>query len=238
MRKHTLILMIVSSVGPLLSFAGRPACAQGVLAPWYRIAEKLDRWQLQQDQARLEQDIANGNTARANRDLEQIRRDEWWLTIDHNQRRFGPTPPLPTPVPVSAGIVPHPQDPGYGYDPSHPAQRVQLPQPVPAVNPAPGGGTSSDSAPGSTPEKPTRAKVSVVIFNPEETRVAVNYVVDGVTYRTESGGLQRLVTGPKSTIRYDKGGDFGAERYALSPGDYEFRSSATGWALVKLRRAP
>ena len=41
-----------------------------------------------------------------------------------------------------------------------------------------------------------------------------------------------------STIWYDRGGDFGVQRYALSVGVYEFRSSGAGWGLVKLRPMP
>ena len=75
----------------------------------------------------------------------------------------------------------------------------------------------------------------MVIANPEQMRVAVNYVVDGVSYKTESGRVQRLVVGPSSTIIYDRGGAFGVDRYALSAGVYEFRASDRGWVLVKLR---
>ena len=236
MRKYALIVTVVSMAGLLLSSSERPAQAQEVLRPWYKLAEMLDERQLQHDQAQLQDDLRNGDTARVNRDLEQIRRDEWWLAVDRRGRRFGPTPPLPQPMALSAALVPHPQYPGYGYYPSNPAQLYRLPQPVPALNPSPGGDASSGSAPGSTPDTTAPAQISVVIRNPERTGVAVNYVVDGVIYRTESGGLERLLVGPSSAIRYDRGGDFGVQQYALSAGVYEFRSSDTGWALVKLRR--
>jgi hypothetical protein len=233
MRKHAFILMFVTAAGLLLSNSPRPAHAQEVLGLWYKLAEKIDETQLQHDQARLQSDIRKGDTARVNRDLEQIRRDEWWLTVDRRRRRFGPTPPLPQPTALSAALVPHPQYPGYGYDPSNPTQLYHLTQPAPVLNPAPGGGASSHSAPGSTPGTTTRAQVSVVILNSEQTGVAVNYVVDDITYRTESGGLQRLVVSPSSTIRFDRVGAFGVQQYTLSAGVYEFRSSEMGWALVR-----
>jgi hypothetical protein len=236
MRKHRFILLFISVAGAVFSNSHRPACAQwGLVGLRYRLAEKLDERQLQLDQERLEDDIKRGDTARVNRDLERIQRDEWWLAVDRRGWHSGPPLPLPQPTGLSAVLVPHPQYPGYSYYPSAPAQLYQLPQPLPVLNPAPGDVEPSSSAPGSTPETTTRAQVSVVILNPEHTRVAVNYVVDGVTYKTESGGLQRLVLGLSSTIRYDRGGDFGVQRYGLSAGVYEFRSSDTGWALVKLR---
>jgi hypothetical protein len=90
-------------------------------------------------------------------------------------------------------------------------------------------------APGWSPFVTPRAGVSVVIVNPARTGVAVSYVVDGVVYRTASGDQRTLVVAPTATIAYDRGGDFGVQRYALSAGAYEFRVSETGWALVKLR---
>jgi hypothetical protein len=191
MRKRTFILMFVSAACLLVSDSVPPARAQGPIGLWYRLAERVDEKRLEQDQARLQDDLRSGDTARVNRDLEQIRRDEWWLTIDRNGRRFGPTPPLPQPAASSAAPVTVP--------------------PQVAV---------------------------VVIQNPEQSGLAVNYVVDGVTYRTERGGRQSLVVGPSSTIWYDRGGDFGVQRYALSVGVYEFRSSGAGWGLVKLRPMP
>ncbi len=146
--------------------------------------------------------------------------------------------PLPQPISLSAALVPHPQYPGDGYYPSNPTQFYKFPQPAPVLNPAPGGGASSNAASGSTPSTTTRAEVSVVIRNPEQTGVAVNYVVDGITYKTENGSVQRLVVGPSSRILFDRSGDFGVQRYAISAGVYEFRSSDTGWALVKLRPTP
>ena len=238
MRRYAFLLMFGAAAGSLLSDSVRPAHAQGQPGPWFKLAEKLDERRLEHDQAQLQADIRKGDSARVHRDLEQIQRDEWWLTVDRAGRHFGPTPPLPNPIALGVALVPHPPYPGYGYDPSDPTQLYPLPQPAPVLNPSPAGGSSSHPAPGSTPGTPPPAPLSVVIRNPAKWGVAVNYVVDGVTYKTESGGLQTLVVGPSSTIRYDRGGDFGVQRYALSAGEYEFRSSDTGWALVKLRPSP
>jgi hypothetical protein len=196
MRRRTLVVIFVSAACLLLSDHVRPARAQGPLALWYKLAEKVDNQQLEHDQARLQDDLRRGDTARVNRDLEQIRRDEWWLSIDRSGRRFGPTPPLPLPQPAAS---------------------IAAPIPV-AVSPAP--------------------RVCVLIVNPEQTGVAVNYVVDGITCRTKPGGRQSLIVGPSSTVYYDRGGDFGVKRYSLSGGVYEFRSSDAGWQLVKLPPLP
>lgn len=78
----------------------------------------------------------------------------------------------------------------------------------------------------------------MVILNSEESGKAVKYVVDGVTHKTESGRVQRVSVGPSSAILFDRGGDFGVQRYALSAGAYEFRPSDKGWALFKLQPLP
>jgi hypothetical protein len=206
---------------------------------WYKLAEKFDERQLRYDQARLQEDIRRGDTARANRDLEELRRDEWWLAIDRNGPQSGPLLALSQQFFfLKTSSVSHPQYPGLGYYPCNPGQRYQFSQPFPALIAAPGGGASSSRAPGSTPATKPREPVSVMIRNTEQSGVAVSYVVDGVVYKTESGGLERLVAGTSSTILYDRGGAFGVQRYALSAGEYEFRSSDTGWALVKLRPMP
>jgi hypothetical protein len=56
--------------------------------------------------------------------------------------------------------------------------------------------------------------------------------------RGAAAGVNRDLNRISSTIWYDRGGDFGVQRYALSVGVYEFRSSGAGWGLVKLRPMP
>ncbi len=181
MRDFTFTLVFGLTLGSLVSIT-RPAEAHDVFGFWYNLAERVDMKQLERDQARLESDMRRGDTARVNRDLAQVRRDEWWLAVDRRGFQLCPV-----------------------------------------------------AVPGLTFPASSRAAVSVVIVNPEQTGVTVSYVVDGVVYTTVSGALRQLVVTPSSTIAYDRGGDFGVERYALSAGVYEFRSSDRGWALVKLR---
>ena len=245
MSKHMYRLTILSVTLWLASIAPRSAYAQDPFRlPEDFLFEKVDEWWLQHDEARLQNDINRGDARRVNRDLNRIQWDERRIWYDRRRIRRdlflppGPWVPRPQPIPMDATLIPHPQYPGYGYYPSKPTQLYQIPQPVPVLNPAPGGGSSSRSSPASTADTTTRAQVSVVIRNAEQTGVDVNYVVDDVAYKAVSGGLQRLVVGPSSTIHYDRGGTFGVQRYGLSGGVYEFRSSDTGWALVKLRPAP
>ena len=147
----------------------------------------------------------------------------------------GPWVPTPRKIPLEATLIPHPQYPGYGYYPSNPTQLYPLPQPALSPDPGPSekgsAGPASGSASGATA---TPAPVSVVIVNAGPPGAAVEYVIDGIASRIESGQQQRLAVGSTSTILYDRGGDLGEQRYALSAGAYEFRASGTGWALFKL----
>lgn len=237
MRELRRICWVAVVTGLVLSGSARPARAQGLLAPWFRVAEYFDEKKLAHDEARLQADIQSGNSARVTRDLQQLQRDQWWLEVDRRGRAFGPAPPLPNPLAATAGLgVPLPY-PGYGAAAATPLPGGG-PSPLPVAAPALGAPPTSLTVPAPAPGVLPWALPSVTIVNPRQTGTAVNYVVDGATYRTESGELQNLATGPSSTILYDRGGTFGVQRYALSAGVYEFRPSETGWALVKLRKTP
>ncbi len=219
-----------------------PAHAQDLLRlPGDFVAEGIDEWELQYHRARLQDDINRGDAVRVNRDLNRIQRDEWRLWYDRRRIRWdmllpgGPWVPTPRKIPLEATLIPHPQYPGYGYYPSNPTQLYPLPQPALSPDPGPSekgsAGPASGSASGATA---TPAPVSVVIVNAGPPGAAVEYVIDGIASRIESGQQQRLAVGSTSTILYDRGGDLGEQRYALSAGAYEFRASGTGWALFKL----
>ena len=77
-----------------------------------------------------------------------------------------------------------------------------------------------------------------MIVNAGEPGAVIDYVINGVAYKTESGQHQRLDVSPRSTIVYDRGGDLGQQRYALSAGVYEFQSNDAGWSLFKLKPPP
>jgi hypothetical protein len=223
----------------LASMASRAAQAQDPLdLPRDFLRKEFDEWIIQHDQARLQDDINRGDAIRVNRDLNRIQRDEWRLWYAHRRIRRdlwlppGPWVPRPQPIPLDATLIPHPQYPGYGYYPSSPTQLYPLPQPVSLPGPGPSGGLPAGPASGSTTAP---AQVSVVIVNAGQAGTAIDYVIDGVAYKTEGGQNQRLAVGPASTIVYERGRDLGEQRYRLSSGVYEFRSSETGRALFKLR---
>jgi hypothetical protein len=237
---------ILSATILLASIAPRPAHSQDPRdLPLDFLFQKVHEWELQHDQARLQNDMSGGDAASVNRDLNRIQRDERRLWYDRRRIRrdmwlpAGPWVPRQQPIPPGETLIPHPQYPGYGYYPSNPTQLYHLPQQVRFSNPGPAEGASVGSASGTTPGVPaTPAQVPVVIVNAGQSGTAVDYVVSGVIYKAESGQQQRLEVSPGSTIHYDRGGNLGEQRYALSAGVYEFRSSDAGWALFKLRPPP
>jgi hypothetical protein len=225
MSAPTYRLSIFSAAILLAAFAPRPLRAQDPLdLPTDFLWQKMHEWKLQHDQGRLQNDINQGDAISVNRDLDRIRRDErllWWDRRRIRRDMWLPAGPWVSPsprIPVGETLVAHPQYPGYGYYPSNPAQLYQLPQ------------AAIDPSAGAAPDQ-----VAVVIVNAGEPGPAIEYVVDGRTYKIESGQHQRLVVKPRSTILYDRGGELGGQRYTLSAGVYEFRSGTHGWALFKLK---
>ena len=80
--------------------------------------------------------------------------------------------------------------------------------------------------------------IPITIVNAEPAGAGVAFAIDGVTHQAPAGSRQDLAVAPDSNITYDGGGSLGQRRYRISPGLYEFRSTAEGWALYKLPDKP
>ena len=80
--------------------------------------------------------------------------------------------------------------------------------------------------------------IPITIVNAEPAGVGVALAIDGVPFLAAGGSRQDLAVAPDSTITYDGGGSLGQRRYLISPGLYEFRSTAEGRSLYKLRGMP
>ena len=80
--------------------------------------------------------------------------------------------------------------------------------------------------------------IPITIVNAEPAGAGVAFAIDGVTHQAPAGSRQDLAVAPDSIITYDAGGSLGPRRYRISPGLYEFRSTAEGWALYKLAGRP
>ena len=80
--------------------------------------------------------------------------------------------------------------------------------------------------------------IPITIVNAEPAGAGIAFVIDGVAYQAPAGSRQELAVAPNSNITYDGGGSLGPRRYKISPGLYEFRLTAEGWALYKLTGTP
>ena len=76
----------------------------------------------------------------------------------------------------------------------------------------------------------------VTIINSGPVGDAIAFDIDGVAHEAPAGSKQELSVAPGSKIAYDAGGSLGQRRYNVSPGVYEFRSTAEGVALYKLAK--
>ncbi len=199
--------------------------------PFEFLYKGFEEWKLGHDQTRLQRDIAEGNTDQASNDMYKIQMDEWRINRVQRQIRRdmflpgGPRVPKPTQTGVGATLVPHPQYPGYGYDPSNPTQLYPLAQQGSQDNP----GQPASSTGATTPPAAELAE----IVNTNQSGSAVSYVIDGATYTTDAGQRQKVSVTPSSTIVFTPGAGLNDQQYALSTGLYEFRSTGAGWALFR-----
>jgi hypothetical protein len=76
---------------------------------------------------------------------------------------------------------------------------------------------------------------SIRLINPAETATTLTYFVDGKRYRLGPGRFEDLRIGPRTMVRFDRGGGLGMSSYVLTDGIYAFDASPSGWML---RRAP
>ncbi len=74
-----------------------------------------------------------------------------------------------------------------------------------------------------------------LVVNPPTSRATINYNINGNHYVMEPGMRQKLPGNRKWVIEFDRGQNFGASAYTLSPGTYHFTPSDLGWQLYRQR---
>ncbi len=224
--------------------------------------EFADENQLQRDFRRYQHDITTGHYLRAAMDRARIQNDEANIRFDQARVQtdlayqgtgliahpqypgyyYYPSQPgqlyyyqTPQPGPAPAAAPP----PASTLAPPTPATYVGPPGtgPVPPTyvgSPAPGGLASAATAnPVTFNISPAFKTITVLISNPADTGVPINFAVDGTAYNVPSGYTQKLVGTTTSIVEFDRGDLFGDARYRLADGSYEFRYSDKGWELYK-----
>jgi hypothetical protein len=171
---------------------------------------------LQKLQAKLRHDAERGDSAAVDCDVRRIDNLKYRIVIDEwlirwNSRQYPDFYPIRTDAVSRAAIA----------QATHPTPAPFPPQYVPP--------------PGPMFAAPT---ISITIINAEPAGPGVAFAIDGVAHQALAGSRQNLDVAPNSYITYDGGGSLGQRRYRISPGLYEFRSTAEGWALYKLPVMP
>jgi hypothetical protein len=179
------------------------------------VNQALAERRLEKLQAKLRRDAERGDMAAVDCDVRRIDNVKYRIVIDEwlirwNSRQYPDFYPIRTDAVSCAAIAQatHPT-------PSPPSQLLLIPGPMAAA--------------------PT---ISITIVNAEPAGDGVAFAIDGVAHQAPAGSRQELAVAPDATITYDGGGSLGRRRYLISPGLYEFRSTAEGWVLYKLAGTP
>jgi hypothetical protein len=180
------------------------------------VNQALAEHRLQKLQAKLTRDAERGDIAAVDCDVRRIDNVKYRIVIHEwlirwNSHQYPDFYPIRTDAVSRAAIA----------QASLPAPAPYPPQSVPT--------------PGPIAAAPT---IPITIVNAERAGDGVAFDIDGITHQAPAGSRQDLAVAPDAHINYDAGGSLGLRRYLLSPGLYEFRSTAEGWALYKLSGKP
>jgi hypothetical protein len=180
------------------------------------VNQALAEHRLQKLQAKLRRDAERGDIAAVECDVRRIDNVKYRIVIDEwlirwNARQYPDFYPIRT-DPVSLAAI---------AQAAHPTPSPYPRQLVPTRGPMPAAPT-----------------ITVTIVNAEPAGDGVGFAINGITHQAAAGSRQDLAVAPNSHISYDSGGSLGERRYLISPGVFEFRLTAEGWALYKLSDKP
>lgn len=87
-----------------------------------------------------------------------------------------------------------------------------------------------------TPNAPVMRSGSggdVIIENSADNGTALNYSLNGHDYTIQPGQTQRITNDRNWIVEFDRGSGQGTGRYTLSEGRFKFKSTDSGWDLVR-----
>ena len=232
MSRHQCRGMIALAAVMVALLSSRPAAAQisndpgpprepgGLLndmltgVQYDRVNQAKAEWRLSHVRAKLRRDAERGHPAAVDRDAWRIENLKYRIVVDEwlirkNSLQDPGCYPYPIRLdPISCAAL---------ADVRRPAQDPYHMQPGPTQGPM----TVAPTFP-------------ITIVNAGPSGAGVDFAIDGVAHQVPAGSRQDFAVAPDSIITYDGGGSLGRRRYQVSPGLYEFRSTAEGWALYKL----
>ena len=84
----------------------------------------------------------------------------------------------------------------------------------------------------------TASSSTLQIWNNAERDVPVAFLVDSREIELADGQSHSLRGDKQRIVEFDRGGDFGTARYAVTDGQYEFIITDRGWDMVRKKSAP
>jgi hypothetical protein len=180
------------------------------------VNQALAEHRLQKLRAKLRRDAERGDMAAVDHDVRRIDNVQYRIAIDDwlirwNLRQYPDFYPIRTDSVSLAAIA----------QATHPIQVLNPQRPALTLGPIAAAPT-----------------IPITIVNAEPAGNGIAFAIDGITHQAPAGSRQDLAVAPDAHISYDAGGSLGQRRYLISPGLYEFRSTAEGWALYKLADKP
>lgn len=170
---------------------------------------------LQKLQAKFRGDAERGDSAAADRDARRIANVGYRIVVDEWLiRKLSLQDPGCYPFRIDA----------MSYD-----AILEAARPAQVINP------SLLQATGAMASAPT---IGITIVNAAPAGAGVAFAINGVPRQVSGGTRQELIVAPGSILNYDGGGTLGQRQYRLTPGIFEFRSTAEGWALYRLPDMP
>lgn len=89
-----------------------------------------------------------------------------------------------------------------------------------------------------TPPKPYSGP-GVTVRNPAASDVKLTYLLDDQReHEIAAGETQKLMEKRSYVVSFDRGGEHGTARYAISEGVYEFTMTDHGWELYRQKETP
>lgn len=82
------------------------------------------------------------------------------------------------------------------------------------------------------------ANTLITVQNASNKNVAVTFLMDAQDVALRDGEVRSFTGRNTRVVEFDRGGDFGAARYDLTAGDYEFVITDNGWDLQRRTAAP
>jgi hypothetical protein len=88
------------------------------------------------------------------------------------------------------------------------------------------------------PASKSTSSSTLQIWNASGQRIPVAFLVDSQEIEISDGQSHSLRGDKQRVVEFDRGGNYGTARYAITDGQYEFVITGRGWDLVRKKSLP